>query len=263
VSAPYAVVVSLQKSGTNLVARMMTDVFGYHCVGHGMRDSFEEIQERLRAKAGSERRGSSLFSDPALMLDVLTDYPPRTCLFLHGLEVGSHLLQWSATKQPPIIFNHRDPRDSLLSLVNYLLQRANDPYSPFARNTIYADILESMPSASDQLDFAIEQMGEHVEKFSRNGWLLFHPAVATVSFEELVGSAGGGSEAAQLATVRRVAEHLGAEADLPDLRLFDPSGRTFYRGQVGAWREEFSVAQTAAFARRHGDVLRTYGYPES
>jgi hypothetical protein len=257
------VVVSLQKSGTNLVSRMMADVFGYRCVGHGIRDSFEEIQQRLRDKDGGTRRGSSLFSDPGLMLDVLTDYPAGTCLFLHGLEVGSHLLRWTATKQPPIIFNYRDPRDSLLSLVNYLLQRANDPYSPFARNTIYAEILASMPSVSDQVDFAIEHMGDHVEKFARNSWMLFHPAVAKVSFEELVGSNGGGTATAQREAVGRVGDFLGEHPRGSDHRLYDPTGRTFFRGQVGAWRDEFSAGQVAAFARRHGDVLRTYGYPES
>jgi hypothetical protein len=262
-SASRVVVVSLQKSGTNLVARMMADVFGYRCVGHGIRGSFEEIQQRLRDKHGGSRRGSSLFSDPGLMLDVLDDYPEGTCLFLHGLEVGSHLLHWTATKQPPIIFNYRDPRDSLLSLVNYLLQRANDPYSPFARNVIYAEILASMPSVSDQLDFAIEQMGDHVEKFTRNSWLLFHPAVAKVSFEELVGSDGGGSAGAQQEAVRRVGDFIGAHPRPSDHQLYNPAVRTFFRGQVGAWRDEFSPAQVAAFGRHHGDVLRTYGYPES
>ena len=256
-------VVSLQKSGTNLVARMMGDVFGYRCVGHGIRDSFDEVQERLRVKDGGSSDRRSLFSNPGLMLDVLHDYPHGTCLFLHGLEVGSHLLGWSATKRPPIIFNYRDPRDSLLSLVNYLLQRANDPYSPFARNKIYAEILESMPSPSARLDFAIEQMGDHVEKFTRNSWLLFHPSVANVSFEELVGSEGGGSGAAQLATMRRVGDFLDCAPRDPGRGLFDPSVRTFFRGQVGTWRGEFSAGQAATFARLYGDVLRTYGYPET
>lgn len=259
---PYVVVVSLQKSGTNLVARMMTDAFGYHCVGHGIRDSFDEILARLHAKdpGASDRR--SLFSRPGLMLDVLQEYPPQTCMFLHGLEIGSHLLGWCSTREPRILFNYRDPRDSLLSLVNYLLQRANDPYSPFARNVIFAEILESMPSASAQLDFAIAYMGEHVEKYTRNNWLLFHPFVANVSFEELVGADGGGTESQQRATVRRIGDFLGSAPRDQDLRLFDPSARTFFRGQVGAWRDVFSAEQTRTFGRLYGDVLRTYGYPE-
>lgn len=259
---PYVVVVSLQKSGTNLVARLMRDAFGYRCIGHGIRESFDEVQERLRVRGGATERGSR-FSDPGLMLDVLHDYPPGTCLFLHGLEVGGHLSGWTATKEPPILFNHRDPRDSLLSLVNYLLQRANDPYSPFARNTIYGEILASMPDPAAQLDFAIEQMGDHVEKFTRNSWMLFHPAVATLSFEELVGADGGGSRSAQEASVRRIADFLECTPRQQDVQLYDPSVRTFHRGQVGAWREQFTATQVATFARLHGDVLRTYGYPES
>ena len=259
---PYVVVVSLQKSGTNLVARMMADAFGYHCVGHGIRDSFPEILARLQAKDAGASDKRSLFGRPGLMLDVLQEYPPQTCMFLHGLEVGSHLQDWCSTREPRILFNYRDPRDSLLSLVNYLLQRANDPYSPFARNTIFAEILESMPSASAQLDFAIAHMGEHVQKYTRNNWLLFHPSVAKLTFEELVGTDGGGTESQQRAAVRRIGGFLGSAPRDQDLRLFDPSARTFFRGQVGTWRDVFSVEQTRTFGRLYGDVLRTYGYPE-
>ncbi len=122
-----------------------------------------------------------------------------------------------------MLFNYRDPRDSLLSLVNYLLQRANEPYSQFASNVIFAEILEAMPSASAQLDFAIAHMGEHVEKYSRNSWLLFHPLVAKLSFEELVGADGGGSESQQRATILRVGEFLGTAPRDEEPRLFDSS----------------------------------------
>lgn len=168
---PHIVVVSPQKSGTNLVARMMADAFGYRCIGHGIRDSFDEVLTRLHAKDPGVSDRRSLFSRPDMLFEVLREYPPQTCLFLHGLKVGSHLLDW-CSKEPPILFNYRDPRDSLLSLVNYLLQRANEPYSQFARNLIFAEILKAMPSASAQLDFAIAHMGEHVEKYSQNSWLL-------------------------------------------------------------------------------------------
>ncbi|MBV1849979.1 sulfotransferase domain-containing protein [Catellatospora tritici] len=259
---PSVVVVSLQKSGTNLVARMMADAFGYRCIGHGIRDSFDELLTRLHAKEPGVSDRRSLFSRPGMMLDVLEEYPPRTCLFLHGLEVGSHLLNWCSTREPRILFNYRDPRDSLLSLVNYLLQRANEPYSQFARNVIFAEILEAMPSASAQLDFAITHMGEHVEKYNRNSWLLFHPSVAKLSFEELVGTDGGGSESQQRATIRRVGEFLGIAPRDEEPRLFDSSVRTFFRGQIGAWRDVYSPEQTRTFGRLYGDVLRTYGYPE-
>ena len=259
---PRVVVVSLQKSGTNLVARMMEDAFGYRCIGHGIRDSFDEVLTRLHAKDPGVRDRRSLFSRPDMMLDLLQEYPPQTCLFLHGLKIGSHLLDWCAKGEPRLLFNYRDPRDSLLSLVNYLLRRANEPYSEFAQNIIFAEILEAMPTAAAQLDFAIAHMGKHVEKYNRNAWLLFHPSVAKLSFEELVGSAGGGTADQQQATIRRIGEFLGVAPRDEEFRLFDPSVRTFFRGQIGAWREVFSPEQTQTFGRLYGDVLRTYGYPE-
>ena len=262
-ASPYVVVVSLQKSGTNLVARMMADEFGYRCIGHGIRESFDEVLTRLHEKEPGVSDRRSLFSRPGMMLDLLKEYPPRTCLFLHGLELGSHLLEWCSTGQPRMLFNFRDPRDSLLSLVNYLLQRANESYSPFARNVILAQILEAMPSVSAQLDFAIEHMGEHVEKYTRNNWLLFHPDVAKLSFEELVGAEGGGSRSQQRAAIRRIGEFLGVAPSEDGARVFDPSARTFFRGQIGAWRDAFSAEQARTFGRLYGNVLRTYGYPDS
>lgn len=260
--SPYVVVVSLQKSGTNLVARMMADEFGYRCIGHGIRDSFDEVLTRLHEKEPGVSDRRSLFSRPGMMLDLLKEYPPQTCMFLHGLEVGSHLLDWCASGEPRILFNFRDPRDSLLSLVNYLLQRANVTYSPFAKNVILAQILEALPDVSAQLDFAIEQMGEHVEKYTRNNWLLFHPAVAKLSFEELVGAEGGGSGSQQRAAVHRIGEFLGVAPRADGTQLFDSSARTFFRGQIGAWRDAFTPEQAKTFGRLYGDVLRTYGYPE-
>ena len=59
---PYVVVVSLQKSGTNLVAHMMADVFGYRCIGHGIRDSFDELLTRLHADKGAHLHISNTFS---------------------------------------------------------------------------------------------------------------------------------------------------------------------------------------------------------
>jgi len=263
VSTPSrVVVVSLQKSGTNLVARMMANAFGYRCIGHGIRDSFDEVLTRLHARDPGVSDRHSLFSRPGMMLDLLEEYPPQTCLFLHGLKVGSHLLDWCAKGEPRILFNYRDPRDSLLSLVNYLLQRANEPYSQFPHNIIFAEILEAMPSASAQLDFAIAHMGKHVEKYNRNSWLLFHPSVAKLSFEELVGTKGGGSDSQQRATILRIGEFLGIAPRDEDLHLFDSSVRTFFRGQIGAWRDVFSPEQTRTFGRLYRDVLQTYGYPE-
>lgn len=171
-------------------------------------------------------------------------------------------MDWCSKMEPPIIFNYRDPRDSLLSLVNYLLQRANEPYSEFAKNIIYSQILMSLPSFSAQLDFAITNMGEHVNKYNENKWLLYHPSVAKVSFEELVGKEGGGSDDLQRTTIHRIGEFLGVAPREKDLHLFDSSARTFFRGQIGAWRNEFSAEQIMTFSRLYGDVLRAYGYSE-
>jgi hypothetical protein len=43
-------------------------------------------------------------------------------------------------------------------------------------------------------------------------------------------------------------------------RLFNPEVFSFYRGQIGGWREAFTPALRRLADDRYGEVLRAYGY---
>jgi hypothetical protein len=86
-----------------------------------------------------------------------------------------------------------------------------------------------------------------------------------VKFEDLVGVEGGGSAEAQRLAVGRVATHLGIPVDERKIGLVGESlfgvGRTFRRGQIGGWREEFTAEHERALAEGAlGPLLAELGY---
>ena len=86
-----------------------------------------------------------------------------------------------------------------------------------------------------------------------------------VRFEDLVGPGGGGSEEAQRLAVERVAAHLGVEVGEGTTRAVEEDlfgvGRTFRRGRIGGWREEFTAEHERALAEGAlGPLLAELGY---
>jgi len=87
---------------------------------------------------------------------------------------------------------------------------------------------------------------------------------AMVRFEDLVGPAGGGSAEARRLAIGRVATHLGVAVDERTIcrigeNLFG-AGRTFRRGQIGGWREEFSAEHERVLEKEAGQPLAGLGY---
>ena len=85
-----------------------------------------------------------------------------------------------------------------------------------------------------------------------------------VKFEDLVGTKGGGSAEAQRLAVERVASHLGVEVEEATMGVVEKDlfgvGRTFRKGQIGGWREEFSEEHARAVKGVMGSLLVELGY---
>ncbi|MFI7450088.1 hypothetical protein ACIBQX_21540 [Nonomuraea sp. NPDC049714] len=196
-----------------------------------------------------------------------SDTPPNTCWFVHEMDLsrvyGKFVNDWRTTGEPRILFLYRDPRDSLLSMVRFLTDARPQGIGKLVRFGLYSDILRSLEGLDEQLSYAL-----HDDRFPGLGelrssrWLVAHPAVCKVSFEDLIGPDGGGSAELQEATVARVVAFLDAEADPATLAksLFNRDSFTFRDGRAGAWRAAFSEANVRAFERRQGDLLDQLGY---
>jgi len=249
--AERVAVVAFPKTGTNLVAKLMA-VLGYKVIWQGIRESYQELWDRLRDPSDPESNPKSSFLQPERLFRVLESYPPYVCLMLHKLPIGIHLESWCNSGTPTLILNYRDPRDVILSMVNYLLLKANDHYTELPWNMIHAEVLGAIPDMDGRITYAIKHMPHPIDQFAQHVWMLHHPRVLKLSYEQLVGEQGGGSNSQQDACVRGVMEHLSIRGDRSKVcaKLYDRSARTFHQGKLGAWEAAFSDAHIKAFTYR-------------
>lgn len=195
------------------------------------------------------------------------DTPPNTSWFLHQLDLAqvdqAFLREWMETGEPRIIFIYRDPRDTLLSMINFLATRGAADLAGLPDHQLYGEIIKAIPTTGERLTFALsDPCFPGGESFARALWLRRHPRVFTISFEDLVGPDGGGAAEAQTAAVAKLAAFLEVDDDPAAVagRLFNPDSFTFHRGQIGAWREHFTPKHEALFQQRYGHLVDAYGY---
>ncbi len=115
------------------------------------------------------------------------------------------------------------------------------------------------------LSFAIsESRLPFRDAYRENRWLLHHPNVLKVRFEDLVGEGGGGSQVSQAAAIESWAKFLRVDVPAEELAegLFGGTS-TFSTGRVDSWRNVFQEHHRKAFEREFGDVLEDYGYAEA
>jgi hypothetical protein len=193
--------------------------------------------------------------------------PPGVCWVFNEFDIkkvdGHFLHEWADTGEPRIIFNYRDPRDMLLSMVNFLAGRTGRGFSNFDDFHVFSGILRAKPDLNEQLIYALtDRSFPAVGDMERMLWLLHHPNVCKVSFEELVGPPGGGTAEARQNALTRILAFLGVTQPPPGLadRLFNREAFSFYRGQIGGWREDFSAQHKKLAEDRFGEALSLYGY---
>jgi hypothetical protein len=215
-----------------------------------------------------------------------SDTPSNVCWVFNQFDIatldGHFLREWTETGQPKIIYNYRDPRDITLSMVNFLCGKTGRGFSNYNDFLVFSDILKGKATFGEQLTYALTDPSfpPPQRDMERMLWLLNHPNVCKTSFEDLVGSRGGGSDEVQAQTLARVIDFLGAgggtgaggagsagaggsgQADPAEVakRLYNPEVFSFYKGQIGGWRDAFTDEHRRLAQERFGGVLRQYGY---
>jgi sulfotransferase 6B1 len=156
----------------------------------------------------------------------------------------------------------RDPRDVAVSQMHYIKQKKRHPIH---------HAFMALPSDKERLLVSIRggllgmrellSLDERYRLFLR--WQDDENAMM-VKFEDLVGPRGGGSAGAQRLAVERVARHLGVELDEATMGVVEEDlfglGRTFRKGQIGGWREEFSEEHAQSAREIAGPLLVELGY---
>lgn len=219
----------------------------------------EVVNGRLVEQALRRTVDSDFADTPAGVAWVLTEFDVP--------KIDGHFLrEWSETGEPRIIFNYRDPRDVLLSAVNFLSGYTKNGYGNFAEFKVFNRILSALPALGDKLTYAMTDPSfPGHDAYEKALWLLHHPGVCKVSFEELIGPQGGGSAETQRAAVSRVLRFLGVNEDPETIapRLFRPDAFSFFKGQIGSWREAFTPEHEKLFMDRYGEMLTAYGYQDT
>jgi hypothetical protein len=197
------------------------------------------------------------------------DTPAGVCWMFHEFDIrkidGAFLREWMETGEPRIIFNYRDPRDTILSLVNYLCGRTREGISSVNYLPVFGRLLMAKESLEERLAYALndDSFPSQPSEFKSMLWLLHHPDVCNTSFEELVGPNGGGSAESQLRATERLINFLGVTDRSPEEvvgNLFNRDAFSFFQGQIGGWRKAFTDEHRRLADDRFGEVLSLYGY---
>jgi len=161
----------------------------------------------------------------------------------------------------------RDLRDVCVSSAHYC---AKDK-----RHRLY-DYFNSLGSWPEQLSAVIKgidasqladgirskSIAEHVEGYMP--WV-HDRSCLVIKFEDLVGAKGGGEAENQMNAIRGIATHIGLDLCKDKIReiaenSFTNKTKTFRKGQIGGWRDEFSDENLALFKHVAGSQLIELGY---
>jgi hypothetical protein len=162
----------------------------------------------------------------------------------------------------------RDPRDIVVSFTKYVASQNyhylfNDYNKMSLEEQLSTTIIGIPELFSEYISHLPILMDINSNVRSYLGWSHYLNAYVT-TFEKLVGSQGGGSDAAQLIELRNITAHVGAsynDDQLDELaqNLFGGSA-TFRKGLVGDWQNYFTPAHKSIFKKIAGQLLIDLGY---
>ena len=238
---------SRAKSGTFLLRRTLSllPTFAPRWSYHGLVAETPQLYQKIRTIRRGQYLSGHLYWNQEL-IDVLVASDVRT------------------------LFIIRDLRDIAVSLANYLTYKnLEHPLHPY---------FKSLKSDEERLTAAIvgvkresvnngikaDSIGESAMAFVP--WLK-DPNCLAVRFEDMIGSAGGGSDEKQLDSVRGIVRYLNVNLSEEEIiqvtnKIFFKDSRTFRKGQIGDWRNHFTDEHKRVFKEVAGEALIELGYED-
>lgn len=258
---------SLPKSGTNLLAKCL-NLFGYNERGHISAGTVLDNTTMARIRRFTWRPGKENY-----LLGVNSPVKARKSAVNRFLDrvkedqfITAHvgyqpdLLDYAiATGYRPIQVV-RDPRAVLASFVPYIL---------FDKHHFLHDTFQTL-SEKERYRITLDGI-EHNGMILRplkdsctalDPWL-DNAETYRVRFEDIVGSAGGGSDEDQLKIITDLSNLLDMpESKINDVaeQLYGPGRHTFRKGKVDSWKDEIPEATIERIANELGDTLLKWGY---
>jgi hypothetical protein len=261
-----AIVNSLPKAGTNLVAKCLT-LFGY--------------EEKAHLGAGmlqTDRRGwlrrfawiplghgymvgidSPVVVGRRIVKRILNELADGEFITAHVGYTADILIDSIENGLEPIVVI-RDPRAVLNSFVHYVAAEKRHAFhrvfSELPQEERFLKALDGVSNGRNRLQPFRQRL------LALDPWLS-EKGVLRLRFEDLVGSHGGASDEAQRETLEALGTRLRvAQADVDDVakRLFGPGRATFRLGRVDAWKSEMPTRIRQLVESQCGDIIAAWGY---
>lgn len=161
------------------------------------------------------------------------------------------------------LFIIRDPRDMIVS--RYYFEKSNRIFNRYRqfqtmpKEKAYNEIIKSVLGGTNGTKAKKFNVAKYIESFSQ---YLNNEAITVIRFEDLIGLKGGGSLAAQKATLLTIKKAINSDVDIDTIanKVFSEKSETFRKGQINQWSYEFSETNKRLFNKTAGNLLGKLGY---
>jgi len=156
----------------------------------------------------------------------------------------------------PTLFMYRHPLDILISEAHYYHQDGKTAFAGWLDGLDFDERVARLLNDNWLIGSLRERIGGFLP------WLDF-PNVISLSFEELIGAAGGGNDSDQLQLIWSIQLKLQVPGDPRDIatRIFNPNSATFRSGQLGGYKKHLPAHTVSDFVIQNEDILTKLGYP--
>jgi sulfotransferase 6B1 len=170
-----------------------------------------------------------------------------------------------------VLYILRDPRDIAVSFTKYVAQI--ETHYLFGDYHNCSEVDQLMMTIVGITDVRLSDAVPYLPRLMDIGQMMSRflpwtkqPNVYTTYFEQLVGPAGGGTRANQIAEIGNIAQHLGIRCSQRQVeaiadQLFGNTA-TFRKGLIGDWRNHFTPEHKRAFKVVAGQLLIDLGYEQ-
>ncbi len=155
----------------------------------------------------------------------------------------------------PAIFIYRNPMDIVVSEAHYYPKDGNTPFSGYLGALPFEQRLRRLVDDPWLLGSIRDRVGDFI------AWMGC-PNVIPISFEEIVGARGGGSDEEQSRTLWSLQLKLQIAGSAQDFArsLFSEASPTFREGRIGSHTDHLQGEALAAFNALPQDFMEALGY---
>lgn len=179
-------------------------------------------------------------------------------------------MEYLLDKDCKCIFIYRDPRDQVVSFAYHIKLDKNCPQGKLLVNDLITllindnNFLKIFGGFSSLFMDSIMTINDYYKLFLP--WVNVETVYVT-TFEQLVGSRGGGDDLTQRNEIIKIADYLSVALNIDQVEKIQQSlfgnTYTFRSGQIGAWKQHFNLYQKKLFKEVGGKLLIELDYEKN